>query len=204
MVEMPSALLNADMVAHFLMLGGKATYLYGSEPQRPMNERNACAGFGNMMLFEGDDNGRARWPMPIYYAAKLMAEEWVQPVNEPHRLYPVVFDIRDDRGNASVTAFAVYRPDGKWSLMLINKDPAAAYSVTVGFSDKPGGTRVGLTGTLDVFQYGPEQYHWVSRGEEGHPDRDDPPHQTSQDASQPAHIPPLSLTIVRGAGPIPQ
>ena len=202
-VEIPSALLNADMVAHFLMLGGKATYLYGSEPQMPMNELNACAGFGNMMLFEADDNGRARWPMPTYYGAKLMAEEWAQPVNEPHRLYPAVSDVRDEDGNASVTAFAVHRPDGKWSLMLINKDPATAYSVTVGFSDKASGVRANLTGTLNVFQYGPEQYRWVSRGDEGHPDRDDPPHQAFQDASQPVYLPPLSLTIVRGAGPIP-
>ena len=102
-----------------------------------------------------------------------------------------------------VTAYAVYRPDGKWSLMLLNKDAATAYAVTPKFSARAGAKPAALEEILDVFQYGTAQYHWVSGFAHGHPGRDDPPVHTTQDAAQPIYLPPLSLTIVRGAGPKP-
>lgn len=203
MVEIPSALLNADMVGHFLTLGGRATYLYGSEPQTPMNEGKPCAGYGNMMLFEADDAGKASWPMPTFYGAQLITQEWAQPVNEPHRLYPAESDIRDDNASAIVTAYAVYRPDGKWSLMLINKDPNHVHSISIKFTERIGAAFSGLTGKVDIFQYGPEQYHWTIAGEHGHPNLSDPPHHRVQEDDQPVDLPAFSLTVVRGSGPRP-
>jgi hypothetical protein len=168
-----------------------------------MNEQKPCAGYGNMMLFEADDTGMARWPMPIFFSAQLMTHEWAQPVNEPHRLYPATSDIRDDNASAVVTAYAVYRPDGKWSLMVVNKDPKLAHSVSIRFADKTGEAFGGLTGEVDVFQYGPEQYHWTVAGKHGHPNRSDPPRHRVQEASQLVDLPAFSLTVVRGTGPVP-
>lgn len=80
LVELPSALLNADIVGTFLSLGGKAAYLYGYEPSRPTKQVKRCAGYGKWMLFEADNAGRAHWPMPIYFAARLLTQAWGQPV----------------------------------------------------------------------------------------------------------------------------
>jgi hypothetical protein len=203
MVELPSALLNADMVAHFLTLGGRAAYLYGSEPSTPIHEGKPCAGYGNMMLFEANDSGEASWPMPTFYGAQLMTQEWAQPVNESHRLYPATSDIRDENSRAVVTAYAVYRPDRKWSLLLVNKDPNHVHSVSIRFAEKGGAAIGGLKGAVDIFQYGPEQYHWTVAREHGHPSRSVPPVHRVHEDHQPVDLPPYSLTVVRGSGPAP-
>jgi hypothetical protein len=39
-----------------------------------------------------------------------------------------------------VTAYPVKRPDGGWSLMIINKDPSSAHQVGIGFEKEGKGT----------------------------------------------------------------
>jgi len=50
-----------------------------------------------------------------YFATQLITKEWVEPVDEPHRLYKVASDVKDSSGNLLVTAYAVERPDGQWA-----------------------------------------------------------------------------------------
>jgi hypothetical protein len=199
MVEIPSALLNADIVGQFLMLGGQAAYLYGYEPSKPFNERRSCAGYGQMMLFEADGRGQAHWPMPIYFAARLLTHEWAQQVNQRHRLYSAVSsisDIRADKGVPWVTAYAVERPDGKFSVMLVNKDPERAYSVHVSFVGSKSVEH--FIGKVAMLQYSQEQYVWKEAGTDGYPIRTKPPRQITLRDGSPMNLPPFSLTIVRG------
>ena len=44
-------------------------------------------------------------------------------------------DIKDEQGNVLVTTYAVRRPDGHWSLMLVNRDESDPHSVRVVFED---------------------------------------------------------------------
>jgi hypothetical protein len=34
--------------------------------------------------------------------------------------------VKDSEGNVLVTSYAVHRPDGNWSLMLVNRDETVA------------------------------------------------------------------------------
>jgi hypothetical protein len=38
-----------------------------------------------------------------------------------HKLYNVSSDVKDAAGNTLVSAYAVERPDRRWSVMLVNK-----------------------------------------------------------------------------------
>ena len=52
----------------------------------------------------------------------MLTQEWSQPVDAEHQLFTAASDIKDADGHVLVTAYAVLRPDGQWSLLLINKD----------------------------------------------------------------------------------
>jgi hypothetical protein len=196
MVEIQSALLNADIVGQFLTLGGKAAYLYGYEPSSPINEGRRCAGYGQMMLFESNARGLARWPMPSYFAARLLSHQWAQQVNRPHRLYSSSSDIRDGLGRPIVTTYAVQRPDGTWSIMLVNKDQKRRYAVRIKFLGRNSTRR--FVGKVIVYQYSSEQYAWKAAGENGRPLRTERPWRFTLRGDRPVTLPAFSLTVVQG------
>jgi hypothetical protein len=57
-----------------------------------------------------------------------------------------------------VTAYAVQRPDGEWSVMMVNKDQHAAHKVELAF--EKDGSRVSFRGPVHEAVFGSEQYHW--------------------------------------------
>jgi hypothetical protein len=203
LVEVPSALLNADIAGQFLTHGGKTAYLFGYEPNRPGTD-SLCGGYGQLMLFEGDANLQAHWPMPTYFGAWLMTQVWTEPGNQRHRLYGASSDIRDGSGRQIVTAYAVRRPDRKWAVMLVNKDPDHAYSVRVGFAGRQAMGRP-FHGNAEIYQYSSEQYAWQSDGGDGQPSRSDPPRHFAIGGADAFYLPPFSLTVARGmiAAPAP-
>jgi hypothetical protein len=199
LVELPSALLNADIVGQFLTLGGTTAYLFGYEPSRPIREGNRCAGYGQMMLFEADAKGQAHWRMPTFFAAHLLTHEWAEPVNRPHALYATDSDIRDRKGRQIVTAYAVKRPDQTWAILLVNKDPIRAHRASIGFRDT--GAPASFHGRVEVFQYSRAQYDWKASGPDGHPARTEAPRRFWLAGTSEVNLPPFSLTVVRGFGP---
>ena len=205
LVQMPSALLNNDIVGQFLTLGGSAAYYYGAEPNIPINEHRSCAGYGNMMLYEADQSGRAKWPMPGFFGAQLLTKQWAMPGNQIHHLYSATTDAFDAMGRQIVTAYPVFRPDGKWAVMLINKDPEKSYRVTLAFEGgKSDTTLASFSGTVEVYQYGTEQYAWVASRDQGHPIKSDPPRHERIRGDNPIFLPAYSITVVEGVvGPAP-
>ncbi len=199
MVEIESALLTADTVGQFLTLGGNAAFLYGYEPSTPIHEGSACAGYGQMMLFEADESGEAHWPMPTYFAARLITHEWTQPGHRSHKLYPTSSDIRDDRGRPLVSAYAVQRPDGRWSIMLLNKDPQRDCLVHLVFADSRSVWH--FDGKVAGYRYSSNQYAWSAAEENGHPLRTQPPQHFRLRSDQLVRLPPFSLSVVRGKFP---
>lgn len=199
MVELPSALLNADIVGQFVTLGGDAAYLFGYGPNVPINQHLACAGYGDMMLWQADASGAAKWPMPAYWGARMMTQDWAQPGAGDHAVWPTLVDAgKDAKGQSWVTAYALKRPDGQWSLMLVNRDSRHAHPVRLGFQTAGGWRRAG--GGTKVVQYSPAQYAWHDAGPDSHPARDLPPRRFVAKAGV-VNLPAYSLTVAVVAEP---
>lgn len=201
MSEMPSALLAAETVGEFMSRGGAAAFMFGYTPDTPANQKFRCAGDGNMMLWEADDDGRARWPMPQFFAERMMTGDWGAPADVPHRLFAAQATLKDAAGRPYVAAYPLQAPDGRWSVMLVNRDEARAHAAPIALVS--GGRRQPLAGPLRVVQYSPAQYAWLERGEASHPSRDLPPIRYELATSAALVLPPMSLTVVSGAGPPP-
>jgi hypothetical protein len=199
-VEMPAALLNAEIVGQFLTLGGDAAFLYGYDPHG-LDREPACDGWGNntMLLAEPGD-GMQR--LPAFHAARLLSREWAQPGGGAHRVYDATSDIVNENGQPLVTAYAVARPDSLWSVLLINKDPVRRWAVRLRFQDASGRPLPALRGRADLFQYSGAQYAWQAAGEQGHPIRSLPPeHRVLREGGEEIALPPYSLSVVRRRGP---
>jgi hypothetical protein len=198
-VDLDGALLNADSVAHFLTLGGNQAYLYGYEPGEIINEQSCSS--GNNMLFFSDEKGQVTKPTATYWGARLLTQEWLQPGDEVHEIYPATSNVHNAEGEELVTAYAVHRPDGLWSLLLINKDPRRAYETSVVFRNDAG-TAGGFDGRLEIFQYSSKQYVLGGLTSNPYPVRaDQPEHRVTQSSLQklmPISLPPYSLTVIRG------
>lgn len=198
-VEPQAALLNAEIVAQFLQAGVKTAYLYGIEPNVPINDRVMCDSWGNLMLFQVDDSGEVKWRLPAFHGAALLVKQWAGAANKPHDMYKTT--VGDGRDGQAVAAYTLRRPDGRWATLLLNKSDKAAQSVRLEFDGLAGGRRP-WTGRLDLFQYSAKQYQWQADGAKGRPMRSEPPeYRRLRPRSGPIMLPPMSLTLIRGAMP---
>jgi hypothetical protein len=66
-------------------------------------------------------------------------------------------DVRDAAGNLLVTAYPVERPDGQWSVMLINKDNND-HAVKVVFTDPETRRDRFFSGRVDRVAFGANEY----------------------------------------------
>jgi hypothetical protein len=122
-------------------------------------------------------------------------------VDSVHRLFRASSDLRDDSGNALVTAYAVERPDGQWSLMLINKDQGNDYTVRVTFADADGASPWHFTGTVERITFGSAEYQWhADKDGSGHADPDGPPSKSNVSGGDAATylLPKASIVVLRG------
>src|SRR4029077_21023266 len=97
--------------------------------------------------------------------------------------FPSSTNIKDAGGNVLVTTYAVHRPDGNWSLMLINRDESSPHTVRVQFEDSRSDHNVPFSGPVTFVTFGSEQYVWINNGLNSHPDPDHPPAGTTVAAS---------------------
>ena len=98
-----------------------------------------------------------------------------------------------------VTVYAAKRPDGEWSLMLINKDPSNAHEVKIEFDDASGSPVRRFACTLTAITFGAKQYVWHPQGAKSHADPDGPPATTMNAKSGAAFtLPRASVTVLRG------
>src|SRR5438034_7770578 len=118
-VDIEGALFNADTVGAFITLGGEKPYLYGYEPNYLQDELK-CS-WGNLMMLQLNPKNDEVRRLSAYYAAQLITEEWMQPVTEPHEIFPVTITGTKDGEHkvtrptkpkklSAVTAYAVHRP----------------------------------------------------------------------------------------------
>jgi hypothetical protein len=125
--------------------------------------------------------------------------EWVQHRSGVHQLFSSSTDIKDDQGNLLVTSYAVHRPDGNWSLMLVNRDQNNAHAVRAAF-DAPRNRRSSFSGPVTMTTFGSEQYVWKDEGTNSHADPDGPPMTTTVMGGEQTTftLPKASITVLRG------
>lgn len=186
-VSLAGALMDADIAASFLANGGNTPYLYGYEPQTLIQELARCQSWGNLMLLQSNDAGAVIHPMATWWGMRMVTRDWVQPGSGLQTMHPTsVSGLADP---AKLAAYAITRPDGRQSLLLLNKDPQQPLSVTL------SGTGSAFSGPLNVQQLSSAQYVWHAHGERGYPRPDRPPAAFTTTPGAPLLLPPDSLTV---------
>jgi hypothetical protein len=205
-----SALWLADYVGSMMTAGAQGTYYF-----------HYIASPGRAGFLPIDESNRVKYYPPQYLAAQLITKEWVQPVVAFHKLFRVSGGVTDRDGNRLVTAYALERPDGQWSLMLINKDPDNDHSVQVTFADAEAGNNRFFAGPVERVVFGAAEYQWHAdrvagesestvgddedgssqRAIRGHPDPDGPLSRSTITVTGPDTqylLPKASIIVLRG------
>jgi hypothetical protein len=206
-VDLPGALLDADTAGTFLADGGATAYLYGYEPDALLRESESCNTWGNLVLLQSDSEHRARHRLATFWETQMLTREWVLPGNGKHTLYATSSSATDGAGHALVRAYALRRPDGSLSLLLLNVSPSQPYEVAVRLTEGSAATLTessaasttsrALRGPLQEWQLSAAQYRWRSDGPSGHPAPDLPPaHTVLASGSSAVRLPPYSITVV--------
>lgn len=211
-----SALWLGDYAGSFLNSGGKGLYYFHYLPLQMEHGCNDSPGaFG---MFTLDANYQIQQHLSQYFAAQLINLEWMQPGNGEHHVFSAKSDLSDGAGHALVTAYALHRPDGQWSLMIVNRDQFTAHSLHVNFRDDSASTSSSFTGPVAVSVFGRDQYQWhpasttfmahaanaasdpVISNTKGYADPDGPIVHTTQNASPDTtyQIPAASMLVLRG------
>jgi hypothetical protein len=151
-------------------------------------------------MFMVDKDYQIRQRTSQYYAARLLTQEWAQPVNADHRLFRAASDLQDTEGHTLVTAYPLQRPDGQWSVLLINKDHDHPRKVRIEFNDAEKKQQYWFSGDVMMITFGEEQYRWHPGRKAGYADPDNPPATSSISASPGTEyrLPPASVTVLRG------
>ena len=123
-----AALWLADYIGSFLNAGGNGVYFFHYLPLQMEHGCNDSPGtFG---MFTVDANYQIQQPLAQFFASQLINLEWVQPGNAENQMFPAQSDVTDGAGHALVTAYALHRPDGQWSIMAVNRDQENATACT--------------------------------------------------------------------------
>lgn len=203
-VDIFGALWLADSFAGFLTAGGQSTHYYHAlsySPPHPICPNS----WGTYHMFMVDDHYQIVQPTSQYFAAQLITQQWAEPKDALHMLYKAASDLTDSRGHVLVTAYALHRPDGQWSLMLINKDRDRAHKLRIVFRDMERKTDASFVGKITSIVFGKEQYQWHPDRKKGHAEPDGPPvtRVLSVEPGTDYDLPPASLTVLRGTVGLP-
>ena len=154
-----SALWLADYIGSFLTAGGNGVYFFHYLPLQMEHGCNDSPGtFG---MFTVDADYKIQQPLAQFFASQLINLEWVQPGSGEHMTFPAQSDVTDGAGHELVTAYAVRRPDGQWSLMVVNRDQENAHSVRVAFRGQGKlSSPSTFAGPVEISVFGREQYQW--------------------------------------------
>lgn len=199
MADTFAALWLADNAGSFLASAGPGGVFIHS-PIQPETLRPGCGGYSTYGNFVADNNLDIRQYASQYFASQLINLEWVAHGAGPHQLFPAIVDVRDDAGHTLITAYAVKRPDGDWSLMVINKDPSNAHTVKIEFSGAIGRSVEHFTGPVAMVTFGSEQYVWHPDGAKSHADPAGPAARSTiqSRAGGLFTLPKASVTVLRG------
>ena len=192
-----AALWLADNVGSFFEGGGA---VFHHSPIQPQDIHQTCLGWASWSNFVADENYNIRGYTSPYWAAHMINLEWVQHRAGTHYMVPSATDIKDPDGNALVTSYAVRRPDGNWSVMLVNRAESDSQPVRVNFEDAKSKRTNTFSGPVTFVTFGSQQYVWINDGPNSHADPDHAPVATTiqADGQTVFTLPKASITVLRG------
>jgi hypothetical protein len=153
-----SGLWLADYIGSFLNAGGNAVYYFHYLPLVMEHGCNDSPGTFGMLTV--DAGYKIQQPLAQFFTAQLINLEWVVPGAKPHEVSSARSDLDDGAGHALVTAYALKRPDGQWSLLVVNRDQHNAHRVKIAFKNQRDGASSRFDGTIEVSTFGKAQYQW--------------------------------------------
>lgn len=191
------ALWLADSIGSFFEGGGAAYY---HSPIQPQVTQSTCQDWGSWSNFEADRDYNITGYTSFYFAAHMINLEWVAHRSGVHQMFPSSIDLKDRDGNLLITSYAVHRPDGNWSLMLVNRDESNPHTVRVAFDDSMSKRTRSFSGPVTFVTFGTEQYVWKDDGANSHADPDGPPSSATITGNAQATftLPKASITVLRG------
>jgi len=211
-----SGLWLADYIGSFLTAGGNGLYYFHYLPL-PM-EHGCNDSPGTFGMFTVNNNDQVQQPLPQFFASQLITSEWVQPGSAAHQVFPARADVDDGAGHALVTAYALERPDGQWSLLVVNRDQYFEHKVHIRFRDDATRKESYYEGEVSMSTFGRDQFNWhpartvflahaehhydtpVQTEKDGHADPDGPALSLRVSAVKDTHfaLPAASVTVFRG------
>jgi len=187
-VDLGGALLNAEMPAQFLSMGGSAFYFYSYEPNKL--EESYDDSWGNQMMLLQSPHGADPIALAPFYALRLLTQEWMSPLGGEHQAYSVKTNLPTSEQNR-ISIFALKRPDKSWALLVINKN--VSQSVSLSLKSTP------LKEASRLVSYSAQNYVWRPDGATGHPLINHAPSCFSLPSGQPVVIPPWSVSVISEA-----
>jgi hypothetical protein len=191
-VALPSALFDLDAIGTFFTHGGSRSYLFGYEPGYLTHEPG-CGDWGSLSMWLADSAGQARDRTPRFIAAWLLTHAWADSAGGNHELFPS----RIAGTDSLLSAFTLRRPDRRWSVLLVNRDPMRPRSIDVRIAENGRNSR-SLRGPADIWMYSGAQYRFDVRGPASRPSRDLPSSHAVQSALEHISMPPYSAMVITG------
>ena len=191
-VEIEGALMYADILGKFLELGGSKSFLYGYEPAFLQSDH---CGYGNNMLLGLGSDGKINFKTASFYCMQMITHFWAQPADSLLEIYPFAGKVKNSKNQPLVVSYALRSPDGKWSIMLINKDRQSTWEVNVDIENTLSKLKIEWH-PVQFTQYSKEQYHWINDGINSHPSLSLPPVTKKINESSTISLPPYSLTVI--------
>lgn len=191
------ALWLADYAGSFLNAGGQALFYYQWEPL-PMY--HGCGGWGTFGMFNVNQHYSVTQDTSQFFTAQMLTQQWAEPVDQQHLVYPASSNIRDKDGHLLVTAYSVQRPDGQWALLLVNKDESLPHSVEVTFKNAADHSHHYFSGTVTQISFGDDVYTWHPDGQHGYANPDGPATKSDEPGGKGVKydLPAASVTVLRG------
>ncbi len=152
-MQIEGALWQADYMASALSSGVSGAVYYQYEPV-PLSQNKGCPrDWGNLTMFVADTNANIRARAAQFFAGQMLTRQWVVPGTKEHDLYRTMVS----SGAGLLSAYALKRSDGLWSILIVNKYPRAR-AVIVNIGSKR------LAGRVTRVSFGSAQYVWRARG----------------------------------------
>ncbi len=186
----------ADYIGAFLNGGGQAVYTFHYMPAPIGHGINGSR--GTFAMFSADHDLKILQPLSQYFSSQLINLEWVEPGSGEHKIFTATSDITDGVNNTLVTAYAVHRPDGQWSLMIVNKDQENPHTVKISFDDATTQGAAAFSGPVSIRTFGKAQYQWHPATLTADPDGPIASTTINADATTQFELPASSVTVVRG------
>lgn len=200
MQDLFAGLWLADSVGDFLTHAGPNAAYYHS-PVQPEPLRSGCGAWGTYGNFVANEKLEISGYTAQYFAGQLLNLDWVKHGAGVHQLYPAAGDLTDDAGHVLITAYAAKRPDGDWSLLIVNKDPDNSHEIKIDFDANGQASPMHFAGPVKKAVFGAAEYKWHSTGATSHADPDGPPQRTviNWKPGQITALPRASIVVLTGA-----